>query len=166
MVCTGADLHVHHWPTVVNDTEINSQGSTVRLGPEDLLAMRQSADDPPQSDVGEAALVQQASVARSWPWTSPAGLGGVMPSARTTRQRRSVGVANNFGEPTGEVLENERTSVLSNQKGFRRRPGLSTGMLAQPDDRPGRGGELQQAVQQRGPDEPVHSRTTADAATS
>jgi hypothetical protein len=26
MMCTGDDLHVHHWPTVVNDFEVNSQG--------------------------------------------------------------------------------------------------------------------------------------------
>ena len=78
MMCTGADLHVHHWPTVVNDTEINSQGFNYGLGPEDLSAMRQSADNPPPSDIGEAALVQPASVARSWPWTSLVGLGGVV----------------------------------------------------------------------------------------
>ena len=115
---------------------------------------------------GAAAPVQQASAARSWPWTSRR-LGGVIAFGQTTRPRRSVGVANDVGEATGEVLEKyTRTSVLPNQESFGRRPGFSTGMLAPPDDTPGRGEELQQSVQQRGLDEPVHSRMMADAATS
>ncbi len=118
---------------------------------------------PPQSDLGGGragpADTQQA---RLWPRTSRRP-STVSPSVRPWDHVTAVpvGVANDAGQPTGEVLEDVSALPAGVQQASAR---VRAGMLGTVVDTPGRGGGLQQRVQQRGPDELVPGRTTADAA--